>query len=237
MGAAYIRMCSMVWKLRYFFNKWGVHTCGTLADCCSTLNISSMVLCLSTLVFFLGTRLYVPILLFFFRDENPPAYGPTVEKTRRAITPKHVWSWIPTVKSVVCVSPKWSLAGAGEAEGTAGSVEAAGEAVWAEAGLSGGLWGRWFWTDGSCEELWMSGTSGDSSLALFACLNSLFRSCRRQEPKDFRTTWFWWNLESVNYRQGPLTVLVHLLNLLPRTILAIHTSKHSAHSEGWVLTV
>lgn len=32
------------------------------------LNISITVLCLSTLLFFLGTRLYVPILRFFFRD-------------------------------------------------------------------------------------------------------------------------------------------------------------------------
>jgi len=56
-----------------------IDTCGLLADCCSSLNISSTVLCLSTLGFFLGTRLYVPILLFFLRDEKPAEYDPTAQ--------------------------------------------------------------------------------------------------------------------------------------------------------------
>lgn len=53
-----------------------------MAVCCSSLNISSTVFCLNTLVLFFGTRLYVPILLFFLRDDNPPEIGPAAMKKK-----------------------------------------------------------------------------------------------------------------------------------------------------------
>lgn len=68
-------------------------TCGLLAVAVwwSSLNISSTVFCLSTLVFFLGTRLYVPILLFFLRDDNPPELEPAAQEKKGYLkeTPKH----------------------------------------------------------------------------------------------------------------------------------------------------
>lgn len=53
-----------------------------MAVFCSSLNISITVFCLSTLVFFFGTRLYVPILLFFLRDDNPPEIAPAAMKKK-----------------------------------------------------------------------------------------------------------------------------------------------------------
>lgn len=66
----------------FITNKCEKQTCGLVAVCCSSLNISSTDFCLSTLVFFLGTRLYVPILLFFLRIDNPPELEPGAQEKK-----------------------------------------------------------------------------------------------------------------------------------------------------------
>lgn len=67
----------------FIINKCEKQTCGLVAVCCSSLNMSSTVFCLSTLVFFLGTRLYVPILLFFLRNDNPPELDPAAQGKKK----------------------------------------------------------------------------------------------------------------------------------------------------------
>ena len=78
-----------------------------------------------------------------------------------------------------------SVGGAGGATGGGGAGEDA-EAVCAEAGISDGVWGRWFWAEDCCDDVWASGTawvSIFSILALFASLNSLLRSCKWKKNK------------------------------------------------------
>lgn len=107
-----------------------------------------------------------------------------------ALKSKNKFFFFSTVRQCVCfdlclesVWPGWSLAGAaaGGAGVGGGAAGEADEAVCAEAGVSEGLWGRWFWAEDCCA----SGATWVSILALFASLNSLLRSCRWQEPKAF----------------------------------------------------
>lgn len=81
-------------------------TWGCLAALWSSWNISRTDFCLSTLVFFLGTRLYVPILLFFLRADSPPWHEPTAQERTMHILKRKETLYSSFLQKLVAFKPQ-----------------------------------------------------------------------------------------------------------------------------------